>query len=181
MPLDCRHCINCQELEDRPQLSLYHQCESLYYFFQLLMSGVMTVSKHLSFAAVAKAVSRISLHISLFLSPSPLSWLCSWMIESAILYASCLSLVLCGGERERDRAEDIERELQLLMTVRSGKDEAALFDKLLFERDRYPRGTAVLEMWPTFLNGNGRARYSFQHLYTADDLNWSIQNSLLPS
>lgn len=57
--------------------------------------------------------------------PSPLSWLCSWMIESAILYASCRSLVLCGGEREsereRDRAEDTERELQLLMTVRSGK------------------------------------------------------------
>lgn len=70
------------------------------------------------------------------------------MIESAILYASCLSVVLCGGERERERdcAEDTEKELQLLMTVRSGKDEAALFDKLLFERDRYPRGTAVLEM-----------------------------------
>lgn len=49
-------------------------------------------------------------------------------------------------EREGDRAEDTERELQLLMTVRSEKDEAALFDKLLFERDRYPRGTAVLEM-----------------------------------
>ncbi len=49
-------------------------------------------------------------------------------------------------ERERDRAEDTERELQLLMTVRSGRDEAALFDKLLLERDRYPRGTAVLEM-----------------------------------
>lgn len=56
-------------------------------------------------------------------------------------------------ERESDRAEDTESELQLLMTVRSGKDEAALFDKLLFERNRYPRGTAVLEMWPTFLNG----------------------------
>lgn len=64
-------------------------------------------------------------------------------------------MVLCGGERERkgerereerDRAEDTEKELQLLMMVRSGKDEAALFDKLLFERDRYPRGTAVLEM-----------------------------------
>lgn len=41
------------------------------------------------------------------------------------------------------------------------EDEAALFDKLLFERDRYPRGTAVLEMWPTFLNGNGSAHYSF--------------------
>lgn len=49
-------------------------------------------------------------------------------------------------ERESDRAEDTESELQLLMTVRSGKDEAALFDKLLFERNRYPRGTAVLEM-----------------------------------
>lgn len=100
--------------------------------------GVVTVSQHLSFAAVAKALSHISLHISLFLSSSPLSWLCSWMIESAILYASCLSLVLCGGEW--DRAADTERELQLLMTVRSGKDEAVLFDKLLFERGRHPRG-----------------------------------------
>lgn len=45
-----------------------------------------------------------------------------------------------GSERERDRAEDTERELQLLMTARSGKDEAALYDKLLFERDRYPGG-----------------------------------------
>lgn len=71
------------------------------------------------------------------------------MIESAILYASCLSLVSLWrrereerGERERgrDRAEDTERELQLLMTVRSGKDDTALFDKLLFERDRYPWG-----------------------------------------
>lgn len=64
------------------------------------------------------------------------------MIESAILYASCLSVVLCGGarergkrERERDSAEDTERELQLLMMVRSGKNEAALFDKLPFDRD----------------------------------------------
>lgn len=103
------------------------------------------------------------------------------MIESAILYASCLSLVSLWrrereerGERERgrDRAEDTERELQLLMTVRSGKDDAALFDKLLFERDRYPwGGMAVLEMCPTFLNGNGSAHYSFPRLYTADDLN----------
>lgn len=72
------------------------------------------------------------------------------MIESAILYASCLSLVLCGGERERerdgDRAEDTERELQLLMMVRSGKDVPALFDKWPFERDGYPRSKAVLEM-----------------------------------
>lgn len=43
-------------------------------------------------------------------------------------------------ERERDRAEDTERELQRLMTMRSRKDEAALFDKLLFEGDRYPGG-----------------------------------------
>lgn len=60
------------------------------------------------------------------------------MIESAVLYASCLSLVLLWsgerergrgrerqggreGEMERDRAEDTERELQLLMTARSGK------------------------------------------------------------
>lgn len=71
------------------------------------------------------------------------------MIESAILYASCLSSVLCGGERERekDRAADTERELQLLMTVRSGNDEAAPLDKLLFERGRYPGGgTTVLGM-----------------------------------
>lgn len=83
------------------EISLYNQCESLFYFFQLFT----TVWKHL--AAVAEAVFHISLHISLFfffLSPSPLSWLCSWMIESAILYASCLSLVLCGGEREREGA-----------------------------------------------------------------------------
>lgn len=50
------------------------------------------------------------------------------------------------AERERDRAEDTERELRLLMTMRSRKDEAALFNKLLFERDRYPRGTAVWDM-----------------------------------
>lgn len=83
------------------------------------------------------------------------------MFESAILYASCLSSVLCGEERERegDRAKDTERELQLLMTVRSGKDEAARFNKLLFERDGYPRGTTVLEMRPTFLNGNGSTHY----------------------
>lgn len=68
------------------------------------------------------------------------------MFESAILYASCLSSLLCGEEREGDRAKDTERELQLLMTVRSGKDEAARFNKLLFERDGYPLGTAVLEM-----------------------------------
>ena len=50
------------------------------------------------------------------------------------------------AEKERDRAEVTERELQLLMTMRSRKDEAALFDKLLFERDRYRERTAVLEM-----------------------------------
>lgn len=51
-------------------------------------------------------------------------------------------------ERERDRAEDTERELRLLMTMRGRKDEAALFDKLLFERDRYPGGQRI------FLGGN---------------------------
>lgn len=50
-------------------------------------------------------------------------------------------------KRERDRAEDTEGELQLLVTARSGRDdEAAALNKLLVERDRYPGGTAVLEM-----------------------------------
>lgn len=49
-------------------------------------------------------------------------------------------------EREPDRAEDTERELQRLMTMRSRRDEVVLFDKLLFERGRYPGGAAVLEI-----------------------------------
>lgn len=48
-------------------------------------------------------ISLVCFHISLFLLPppqSPLSWSYSWMIESAVLYASCPSLPLCGGEKE---------------------------------------------------------------------------------
>lgn len=62
------------------------------------------------------------------------------------------------------------------MTVRSGKDEAARFNKLLFERDGYPRGTVVLEMWPTFLNGNGSTHYTW---YIGG--NDTLKNSLSPS
>lgn len=128
MPPNCWHCINHQRLEDQPRLSLYHQRESLSYSFQLF-----NVSSYDCFKTSRVLLLLLKLSLALafkspfFLSSSPLSWLCSWMIESAILYASCLSLVLCGGEGERggerkgDRAEDTERELQLLMTARSGE------------------------------------------------------------
>lgn len=50
------------------------------------------------------------------------------MIESAVLYASCFGFFVEERERGRDRAVDTEGELQLLVTARSGKDEAAPLD-----------------------------------------------------
>lgn len=148
--------------EHQPHQSLYNQCESLFYFFQLFM----TVWKHL--AAVAEAVFHISLHTSLFFSRPRLPYLdyaAGWLSQLFCMQVAVAWFFVEGRERARG-SEIVPRILRenYSFSWRWGvgkEDEAALFDKLLFERDRYPRGTAVLEMWPTFLNGNGSAHYSF--------------------
>lgn len=103
------------------KISLYNQCESLFYFFQLFT----TVWKHL--AAVAEAVFHISLHISLFFFSCPrlpyLDYAAGWLSQLFCMQVALAWFFVEGRERgrERDRAEDTERELQLLMTARSGK------------------------------------------------------------